>query len=507
MIRIRLNVGFPAIFCLTLLALHSHAQLNSGNLTQFTEKDGLPGAEVHGILTDRLGYLWIGSVNGLTRYDGYEFKRFYYNPNDTVSIHGLNVWSLLEDRKGKIWIASAPSFLNEFDPVSRTFKQYDFAHLIRHPANVELGIIAMCQDNNGRIYFGVGTNFGEPISSALLYKDENDDKIKQFISPDSLPIQNVPKIAKDKTGNIWFLSYSGIFKIDTKGILSKIHSVENILMQDKDLATDIKFDKDDHMWFVTMKNRLYSVMPGDGTYKTWVLKGVPVSVNSPNIIMLDKSDNIWIGTNSGIQFFDRKTGRFSMFNNGIKKELEKTPVSDLCFDSFGTLWIGSFVHGLLKYEDKPQLKSYIHNPVDKKSITAGWANYIYEAGDGKIWICTSGAENVSGLNILDTRTGVLQPIPYSSFWKESSSIGIFSIWENAPGEYYLSSFKALHSFSEKTHSLKGARIAGAPDTLSINYHLKDSRGNEWLCTYSGLYKKDKGVQQFRRYDLSTIKGK
>ena len=142
--------------------------------------------------------------------------------------------------------------------------------------------------------------------------------------------------------------------------------------------------------------------------------------------------------------------------------------------------------------------------LDRKSLTAAWANRIYEATDGKIWIATNGAENISGLNILDTRTGALQPIPYSSFWKNPN--GIFSIWENAPGEFYLTSFKTLYSFSEKTRRLKPARIAGAPDTLSISYHLKDSRQNEWLCTFSGLYKKDKEGQQFRRYDLSQIKG-
>jgi ligand-binding sensor domain-containing protein len=79
--------------------LSSHAQLNSGNLTQFTEKDGLPGAAVNALLMDNHGYLWIGTINGLTRYDGYEFKRFYYNPNDTISIHGLNVWSLFQYRR------------------------------------------------------------------------------------------------------------------------------------------------------------------------------------------------------------------------------------------------------------------------------------------------------------------------------------------------------------------------------------------------------------------------
>src|SRR5205809_5019108 len=146
MIQARQHIRFTAIFYLILsLSVQSYAQLNPANLTQFTEKDGLPGAEVHNILIDSLGYLWVGTINGLARYDGYEFKRFYYNPNDTATIHGLNVWSLFEDRKGEIWVGSAPSFLNVYNPVFKTFRQYEFTHFINHPANVELGVSAMCE--------------------------------------------------------------------------------------------------------------------------------------------------------------------------------------------------------------------------------------------------------------------------------------------------------------------------------------------------------------------------
>src|SRR5678809_509450 len=124
------------LLCLVIsITVNSSAQLNSNNLTQFTEKDGLPGAEVHDILIDKFGYLWTGTVNGLARYDGYEFKRFYYNPNDTATIHGLNVWSLFEDGKGQIWIGSAPSYLNAYDPVLKKFRQFEFAHLIKHTAD------------------------------------------------------------------------------------------------------------------------------------------------------------------------------------------------------------------------------------------------------------------------------------------------------------------------------------------------------------------------------------
>jgi ligand-binding sensor domain-containing protein len=93
-----------------------------GNLTQYTEKDGLPGVQVSSLLVDRFGYIWAGTINGLVRYDGYEFKRFYSDPNDTAAIRGLAVYSLFEAHDGRIWIGSGPSFLNVYDPDSQNFQ-------------------------------------------------------------------------------------------------------------------------------------------------------------------------------------------------------------------------------------------------------------------------------------------------------------------------------------------------------------------------------------------------
>jgi ligand-binding sensor domain-containing protein len=131
------------VFFIILISLSVYPQLNSGNLTQFTENDGLPGAQVNKLLVDRFGYIWVGTINGLARFDGYEFKRFYSNPNNPASIHGLIVWSLFEDHNGHIWAATNPSFLNEYNHVLKNFRQHEFAHLIDHAANLDLILAAM----------------------------------------------------------------------------------------------------------------------------------------------------------------------------------------------------------------------------------------------------------------------------------------------------------------------------------------------------------------------------
>lgn len=495
------------ILLIIFISLSTYPQLNSGNLTQFTENDGLPGSQVNKLLVDRFGYIWVGTINGLARFDGYEFKRFYSNPNNPSSIHGLIIWSLFEDHTGHIWAGSSPSFLNEYNPVTKTFRQHEFAHLIDHAANVELIVAAMAEDNNGRIYFGVDTYLNEEITSALLYKDENDDKIKSFTSPLSSSVQNIVGMSREKSGNIWILSRSGIFRIDTKRKIIKINQMEQELKKNNEQPEDIKVDSRGHVWLVTSASRLYDFNPATGSYATWISDKLPAAKENSfmrNVIATDSSANIWMTTNTGLQYFERRTGKFSVFNSGTKKELERSVANHIVVDSFGTLWVGSSRNGLIKYDNKAQFKSYIYDKEDKNSITYGWANFFYESSDDKVWIGTSGSPLTSGINMLDTRTGAFTPLPFSRF--SGRLDGVFSIWEKAPGELYIAGFKRLFALSEKTYKLTSVSLTGAPDTITILYHFTDSRKNEWLCTLSGLYKKDKDAQIFKRYDLSKIKG-
>ena len=174
----------------------SFSQLNPNNITKFTEKDGVPGSLVQEVLIDKFGYVWIGTINGLARYDGYEYTRFYNDPNDSTSIRGLIIWSLFEDSKGRIWVGSSPENLNIYNPITKSFQHYDYKHLIERPANTEIGIVEMCEDGKGRVYLGINALYGSPISSALLYLDEKENKVKKFVAPDSIEIQNILNLKK-----------------------------------------------------------------------------------------------------------------------------------------------------------------------------------------------------------------------------------------------------------------------------------------------------------------------
>lgn len=492
------------IIITALTTTSSFAQINSGNLTQFTEQDGLPGIQVNNILQDKFGYIWLGTINGLARYDGYEFKRFYNNPNNSTSIKGLIVWSMYEDKEGRIWIGTSPENLNVYNPATKSFRHYAFKHLVDHLANFEIGIVTMCEDQQDRIYFGVGSQYNT-IKPGLLYYDKTADQIKIFIGPDSLEIHNVYKVLADKPGNVWILSSSGFFKISVDRKLSRIRSITNELAKTNDYVTDMKFDNDGQIWISTWDSRLYKFDPENEKYNLYSSIKSGSASNSElhyTAIAFDKNDNIWIGTNKGMYYFDRKKETFEFFNDESNIQLEQTTVNALNVDSFGSLWIATHTKGLFKYEERALLKSYSYSATDKNSITPGWVNNIYEAKNGQIWITTSGQGLTSGITELNPQTGTIRSWSYKTTLPVVEYIS--GIMEISPDEFYVSTVIGLYQFSPNKNEIKKVSLIGVPDSVFIYQFYKDKRDNLWLCTIGGLFKKGKEDKAFRRYDLSKV---
>lgn len=117
------------IFFLGTFPAKTLAQLKTNNLESFSE---MKGAKVLDIMPDRLGYIWMATQNGLIRYDGYEFKRLYYNPNDSTSIQTIVTQSLHKDLAGNIWIGCL-DYVYKYDPLKNSFSKYGFSHLLNRP--------------------------------------------------------------------------------------------------------------------------------------------------------------------------------------------------------------------------------------------------------------------------------------------------------------------------------------------------------------------------------------
>lgn len=107
--------------------LHAQKLYHSQHLRfeQITVEDGLPGNSAHAFMQDRLGYLWMGTFNGLVRYDGIELTVFKENATEN-SIKGKFITSIFEDSRGKIWIGTMFSGLNSYEPRTGVFTYFPY---------------------------------------------------------------------------------------------------------------------------------------------------------------------------------------------------------------------------------------------------------------------------------------------------------------------------------------------------------------------------------------------
>jgi len=335
--------------------------------------------------------------------------------------------------------------------------------------------------------------------------DNDMDSIKRFESSDKRPIRNVVRITNDNSGNIWLLSYSGMFKIDENRKLIPVTKLVETMRKNDEYPSDLKFKKDGHAWIITTKSSLYDLNLTDSSYSVYTPDELAESQNAPNKFALDSNENIWLTTSRGLSRFLEKEKKFEYLSSGSNQRLDQSPILDLKFDTFGSLWIGTDMEGLFKYENRAVFTSYSFNKENPEgSIIQGWVNNVIEAQDKKIWVTCSGSGQGVGISAIDLQTKTVVSIPFQSILPGCYNIS--GIMETSPGELLLSTNLGLYKFFVKTRTVKKTAFTWAKEDPWVNQFYHDTRGNQWLCTYNGLYRKQKGSEEYKIYNLSNIKG-
>ena len=485
-----------AILTLVCAAPNTHAQLNPDNLSYFTQKEGLPGTQVNAIAADQFGYIWVGTNNGLARFDGNRFRRFYNNPNDSGSISGMVIRSMLADSKCRIWVGSTPTFLNRYDPVSQSFRNYPFKHLVSHLVYCEPNISTIIE-REGRVYFGVKTSHSQERSSAILYFDEKDDQLKAISVAENLRVSDIFSSAQDDQGNIWFSGAGGLLKVAKNEALSFVSPQQDGFARDEHIV-DLLAEKEGGLWFITNRSALGFFDIENESLEIYARVESNLESNY-NSISHDPNGGIWMGTILGLYRFDRETKKVESFAANSNNSISTETILSMVYDTFGNLWIGTGTHGLLKYEERSYFKAFSPDKDDPSSITPGWVNRIFESSDKTIWITTSGIFEHSGINIFDQEKLSLTPIPYRSISPAVSKV--FGLTEGSDSEIIMSTDRGFYSFLKFTKKFRKRSFFGLPDSVVVNHFLHDRHGDLWLSSNVGLFRKRKGIQTLDHFDL------
>lgn len=535
----RIVLRFSTMVAYIIVGHYSVAQNIRLTFDRISIDQGLSQSTVYCALQDRLGFFWFGTLDGLNRYDGYQFTVFRHRPFDESSLSDNFVYCGLSDAKGDLWFGTDGG-LNRYVPETSRFERFLHQALDTNSIS-DNRVHALWQDVIDSSVIWIGTENG------LNKFDHRTQEQTVFSFQRFMPDDFINSIVQEKNGRLWIATKRGLFRMDfkTKAIEPFLQtiSVRSLCLQQ------------DQLWVGTETQGVLSVHLGKDSKITQ--HRVPsVSNNAINVLFADLQQRLWVGTNEGLYIFEN--GKFQLWQHdpsdsrslssnhiyairqdhsgniwigtafgGINKfrlsklqfhhhdYAEKTYTPDeryvyaLAEDEGGTIWAGTFGRGLLKIpaESRANLGLLYREPlVLKGSIYA-----IYQRNDGWLWLGTLG----DGLVAFNPRSRRISR--YVADPNDPNSLSHNEVWciaEDSSGQLWIGTADGLNRFDPTREKFTVYRHdPGNPSSLSFNNVqslYRDSRGSMWVGTWGGGLNKIEGTYDspsFRRfvYDQKNIR--
>lgn len=415
---------------------------------KINQSSGLSNGRITSMAKEKNGFVWIGTNNGLNRYDGLGFK-VYNKRNSTIGSNDIS--DILIDSKNRIWITTLGGGLNYYNPLNDTFQ---------------------------------------------IFKNNPNN-------PKSLLSNNVSTLIEDSKGLIWLGTEKGLccFNPVSKQFVSFTNQFNNSQTKKSNSITSIYEDKNRNLWIGTFGNGLFLFDRIEQKFNQIKSEYLQVS-DFINVISPLDPDRILIGTSgSGLLLFDLATRKFSDFlkeNLALKQEINI--VRSIKIDSKNNLWIGTDGNGLFEVEypnaNHPVIHNYLYNSQLETSLSGNAIYDIMDDNDSNIWVGTAW----NGISVLDKKNRSellfsdivgLNPSPVLSIYKKGEELYLGLDGEGLT--VFNTALNKVKYYNEKHHNtgIKGNYIQKITET-------KD--GILWLGTFkNGLVKFNRKTDQFVQY--------
>jgi two-component system sensor histidine kinase ChiS len=423
------------------------------------------------ITQDRSGTIWIGTRGrGLDRFDPGTgtFDHYRHNPEDPASLAQDDVRAILEDPAGVLWIGTYGGGLDAFDPNSGTFAHYRHDPTDLHSLSSDR-IQSIYQSRAGLLWVGTrggGVNRSDPASGRFThYRGDSDDPLRTGD-------YQVLALHEDGYGVLWIgTAGSGLDALDreTGAWRHYRHDPADPDSLGNDTVWAVHEDASGIFWLGTNDgvyrfdrqaerfDRLPHDPPDPGDVKTETVYAIAE----------DRQGILWLGTRGrGLSEFDPATGTFIYHQYRgdpnpraqEKRTIGSNYVQDIFQDPSGRLWIGT-EDGLNLYDrEAGHWRWYPHDPADPHSLSHNWVLSLYGDQQGILWVGTQGG----GLNRLDPATGTF------STYRVRDGLANDTVWDilaDDGGTLWIATGNGLSRFDPYTETFKSY---DASDGLPIN---------------------------------------
>lgn len=384
---------------------------------KLTTQNGLSNNKVNGLLQDKRGFIWIGTEDGLNRYDGHEFTIFRNNPDELHGLSGNIITGLLMDKQEVLWIATADGGLTRYDyrlPFAQQFKRYK--HLQSDPASIPGNIInAIAEDRFGFIWLAMSGN-------GILRFNKKTERFKKITYKG---VQTCLALTL-RNDTLWAgMQGSGILTINTR----------------------------------TLK------ATADERYSNAYLKLPHVVVTS---LFTDKRKNVWFGSWDNVLYrYNASSGKEEKLADIVADE-----ATAFAEDPAGKLWIGSKSAGLIVYDQaRKKTTRYTHQPLKEGSLIQNKVNCIYRSRDGIVWIGTD-----KGINTYNPyrQQFVQQFLPMKANLNQNSRV--YDFYRDGSGTLWIGTTQGLfkHKSGDSSFTHIPLKYKGIPLSVTKIYRANNA---------------------------------
>lgn len=555
-----MHTWLVALACVCLLPGLATAQIAGVSNVRFHNYNlaqGLPQASVVAIAQDRAGFLWVGTQDGLARFDGYEFLTFRHDRNDPDSLSNNFVNCLAADPRGGLWIGTQVGGLDYYDPANGRFTHFR-AHSGQPGTLASDNVTALAMDARGRLWIatlGARLQWIDPGSATIhdaplgqhaalgsvhtllpmpdggllvgttsgLWRVDNQGKTIQLWGGDqhATPL-DVYALTPAADGDIWAGTRNdGLYQLAADGAVKQHYQhdahVPGSLPDDQIRA--LGFDHEGRLWIAGNTDGLARLDPGSTHFNHYTYVAAdPQSVAANRLwsLYIDRDGLLLAGTwSNGLSVHDPRTEMFTQISSipGNPLTLPIPSASAVYGDADGTLWVGMLQSGGLVQFDLARgvLRHYLHDPDDPNSLAGDSVVYLTRTRDGNLWIATLGA----GLDRLRQDGKGFDHLRHDPADPGSlASDLLYYVYMDSSGTLWVGTKDA--GLDERCAGCKAFvhhRPGNGPDSindigdLTINHVVETRDGAIWVATReAGLYRRAKGQQRFQHIPAGGSSG-
>ncbi|TDW44579.1 two component regulator with propeller domain [Flavobacterium sp. 270] len=390
-----------ALILLFICPYFLQAQVTNLYFDHINYDQNLSQSSISSIHQTKEGFIWIGTANGLVRYDGYNFLRYLRNREDKNSISNNHINVILEDNDKKLWIGTNHG-LNLFNTNKTDFTSIGLSQkkggsnyissIIQDPENnIWVGTFGGVKklDRENQKLLDISKNPNSPFKKSRVLSLFYDKKLGVLtgtskgltcFDPKTGAMRNLPfvwnadssftkakiiKIVKESNGNLWFATETnGVFLYDAgkNQLINYLHNPKNKNTISSNWISDILLIGNKTIWFAT-RNGLCIFKKDKNAFisqKHSALASYSLSDNDVKCLLKDRHNSIWLGTvGGGLNFFHKSNSNFINIGETISPYfgLSNTLANALVKENDGSLWVGTYAGGL-NYLDFKNNKSY-----------------------------------------------------------------------------------------------------------------------------------------------------